>query len=82
MAEGNDPPADSVVQAESQIVGKKVKVLVYNEQTVMDVTTKLQNDAQAAGIPIVPVTETMPPDLHYQTWMSGQLDVLVHALGK
>ena len=82
VAEGNDPPADSIVLAEAQIVGKKVKALVYNEQTITDITTKLQNDAKAAGIPVVPVTETMPTGLHYQAWMSDELDALVAALGK
>ena len=82
IAEGNDPPADTVVTAESQITGKQVKVLIYNEQTVDQVTTKLQNDAKTAGIPVVPVTETMPIGKHYQSWMVDQLNVLEQALGQ
>ena len=80
IAEGNDPPADTIVTAEKQITNKAVKVLIYNEQTVSKITTKLQNDAKAANIPIVPVTETMPPKQHYQSWMLAQLDVLEKAL--
>jgi len=82
VAEGDDPPADSVVQAESQILSKKVKVLIYNEQTVTPATTKLQDDAKKAGIPVVPVTETMPVGSHYQKWMADQLDVLQKALSQ
>jgi zinc/manganese transport system substrate-binding protein len=76
MAEGNDPPADTVVTAENQINHHQIKVLIYNEQTVTSFTTKLENDARAQNIPIVPVTETMPPGKTYQTWMLDQLNTL------
>jgi len=80
MAEGNDPPADAVVTAENQITHHQIKVLIYNEQTVTPSTTKLENDARAQNIPIVPVTETMPPGKTYQTWMLDQLNTLEQAL--
>jgi zinc/manganese transport system substrate-binding protein len=76
MAEGNDPPVDTVVTAENQINHHQIKVLIYNEQTVTSFTTKLENDARAQNIPIVPVTETMPPGKTYQTWMLDQLNTL------
>jgi len=76
MAEGNDPPADTFVTAENQITHHQIKVLIYNEQTVTQSTTKLENDARAQNIPIVPVTETMPPGKTYQTWMLDQLNTL------
>jgi zinc/manganese transport system substrate-binding protein len=82
IAEGNDPPADTVVAAENQVKGKKIKALVYNEQTISPITSKLQEEAQSAGIPIVPVTETMPPAMSYQDWMLSQLTALAQALGK
>ena len=76
MAEGNEPPADTVVTAENQITHHQIKVLIYNEQTVTPSTTKLENDARAQNIAIVPVTETMPPGKTYQTWMLDQLNTL------
>ena len=82
IAEGNDPPAEAVAEAQSQVKEKKIKVLIYNEQTVTPITTKLQDEAKAAGIPILPVTETMPSALNYQSWMSSQLTALDLALGK
>lgn len=82
IAEGNDPPADTVVAAENQVKGKKIKALVYNEQTISPITSKLQEEAQSAGIPIVPVTETMPSAMNYQNWMLSQLTALAQALGK
>ena len=82
MAEGNDPPADTVITAENQINHHQIKVLIYNEQTVTPSTTKLESDARQQNIPIVPVTETMPPNKTYQTWMLDQLNVLEQALGQ
>ena len=80
MAEGNEPPADTVVTAESQITHHLIKVLIYNVQTVTASTTKLENDARAQNIPIVPVSETMPAGKTYQTWMLDQLNILEQAL--
>jgi zinc/manganese transport system substrate-binding protein len=80
MAEGNEPPADTVVTAENQVTHHQIKVLIYNVQTVTPSTTKLENDARAQNIPIVPVSETMPPGKTYQTWMLDQLNVLEQAL--
>jgi len=80
IAEGNDPsPADAIL-AEQQLTSRQAKVLVYNLQTVTPITTKLQQDAHVLNIPVVPVTETMPPGEHYQSWMSKQLDLLEAAL--
>lgn len=82
MAEGNDPPADTVITAENQIIQHQIKVLIYNAQTVTPSTTKLENDAQQQHIPIVPVTETMPVSKTYQTWMLDQLNSLEQVLGQ
>lgn len=80
IAEGNDPPADTVVTANNQITHRLIKVLIYNEQTVTPITTNLQNEARQQHIPIVGVTETMPPGKTYQQWMLDQLSVLEKAL--
>lgn len=82
VAEGNDPPADSVVAAENQVRQKQIKVLIYNQQTISSVTTKVQDDAKAVQIPLIPVTETMPTGKTYQTWMLDQLNALETGLGK
>ncbi len=81
IAEGNDPPADTVVTANNQINQHLVKVLIYNVQTVTPLTTNLQNAARQNNIPIVPVSETMPQGKTYQAWMLDQLNALQKALG-
>jgi len=82
IAEGNDPSAQDVNTANQQIAGKKIKVLIYNSQTVTPITTNLEDAAQANGIPVVPVTETMPPSDTYQTWMTAELNTLEAALAQ
>jgi zinc/manganese transport system substrate-binding protein len=80
IAEGNDPPADTVTTANDQVSKKLIKVLIYNEQTITPITTNLQTVAKSLNIPIVPITETMPHGKTYQTWMMDQLNTLQQAL--
>ena len=80
IAEGNDPSANDVATANDQIKKKQVKVLIYNAQTITPITTNLQNEAKQQNIPVVPVTETMPTNIHYQSWMMDQLNSLQQAL--
>ncbi len=82
VAEGNDPPADTVVAANDQIAHRQIKVLIYNVQTVTPITTNLQEAAKKAKIPVVPVSETMPAGKTYQAWMLDQLNALQAALDK
>ena len=82
IAEGNDPTPADAIEAEKELTSHQAKALVYNVQTITTITTKLQDDAHILGIPLVPVSETMPPGDHYQTWMSKQLDVLEAALAQ
>lgn len=81
VAEGNDPPASSVVAFEQQIKQKQISVLVYNVQTVTDVTSTIKQLAAQQNIPIVGVSETIQPaDVSFQDWQTAQLLVLQNAL--
>lgn len=81
VAEGNDPPASSVVQFQQQLESGQVKVLVYNEQTVTPLTNSIKQLAAQQNIPIVGVTETVqPPDTTFQVWMNAELLNLENAL--
>ena len=71
VAEGNDPPAQSIVQFQNLITNGTVTVLVYNEQTVTPLTQSIKALAAQQDIPIVGVTETIqPPDVAFQVWMN------------
>jgi len=81
VAEGNDPPTDSVATFQQQLKSGQVKVLVYNEQTVTPLTQSMKKLAADQGIPIVGITETVqPPDASFQTWMNAELINLENAL--
>jgi len=81
VAEGNDPPAASVVQFQQQLQSGQVRVLVYNEQTVTPLTSSIKALAAEQNIPIVGVTETIqPPDTSFQDWMNSELINLENAL--
>jgi len=83
VAEGNDPPAQSIVQFDQLITNGTVKVLVYNAQTVTPLTQSIKALASQNNIPIVPVTETIqPPDVSFQVWMNAQLIILQNALNQ
>ena len=81
VAEGNDPPANSIVQFQQQLQSGQVKALVYNEQTVTPLTNSIKQLAAEQNIPIVGVTETVqPPDTPFQVWMNAELIDLENAL--
>lgn len=81
VAEGNDPPTDSVVQFEQQLESGQIKVLVYNEQTVTPLTNSIKSLAAQNNVPIVGVTETIqPPDTSFEVWMNAELINLENAL--
>ena len=83
VAEGNDPPAQSVAQFENLLAGgnSSVRVLVYNEQTVTPLTQSIKALAAQDQIPVIGVTETIqPPNYTFQAWMQGEVASLTNAL--
>jgi len=74
VAEGNDPPEQSVSEFEDQLESGNVSVLVYNEQTVTPLTSEMKTIAQTCGVAVVGVTETIqPPNYSFQVWMQSEL---------
>jgi zinc/manganese transport system substrate-binding protein len=57
-----------------------VRVLLYNDQAVSPITTRVRSAARAAGIPVIGVSETLPPGLTFQSWQIGQARALQAAL--
>lgn len=82
VEDGNDPsPADSLAM-DRLLTNHKVKVLVYNEQVVSAVTDHVEALARSKGVPVVAVSETMPPSYqNYQAWQLAQAKALLRALG-
>jgi zinc/manganese transport system substrate-binding protein len=81
VAEGNDPPASSVVTFTDQIRAKAFRVLVFNSQTVTPLTTQLKEEAAQQNIPVIGVSETIqPPMATFEEWMHGQLNAVINGL--
>ncbi|MDE1825605.1 MAG: zinc ABC transporter substrate-binding protein [Candidatus Micrarchaeota archaeon] len=81
VAEGGDPPTQSIIAFENQLEGKNVSVLVYNEQTLTPLTQQMKQIAAQHNITMVGVTETIQPSgMTFQAWMSAQLLQLQSAL--
>ena len=82
IEDGTDPSPDDTVVMDGLLTGRKVKVLLYNAQVVSAVTQHVQALALQYHIPVVGVTETMPPSYRsYQAWQLGQAEAILHALG-
>jgi zinc/manganese transport system substrate-binding protein len=79
--EGTDPPAAVLNDTLALFTGKQVKALLPNAQTESASTRQVERAAAAAGIPQVPVTETLPPGVtDYVSWQGNQIDQLTSAL--
>ena len=80
VAEGNDPPAASIITFQQQLQSGNVKVLIFNEQTQSATTETMKSLATANNIPIVGITETMPTNETFQSWMYSEIITLEGAL--
>lgn len=81
VAEGNDPTARDIAMFQDQIQNHRIKVLVYNTQTITSLTEQLKAMAQQNNIPIVGVSETMPLGAQtFQGWHANELQLLIQAL--
>lgn len=83
VEEGTDPPAAVLAATLATFQGAdKVKVLLPNAQTETPLTKQVEQAARAGGVPVVPVTETLPAGVtDYVSWMAQQVDGLGTALG-
>jgi zinc/manganese transport system substrate-binding protein len=82
IEDGTDPSPDDTLVMDDLFTGHKVKVLLYNAQVVSPVTQQVETQARQARIPVVGVTETMPPSFYsYQAWQLSQTEALLRALG-
>ncbi|MFB6934898.1 metal ABC transporter solute-binding protein, Zn/Mn family [Streptomyces chartreusis] len=82
IEEGDDVSPRTLRSTLALFTGKKVEALVCNEQTSGPQTEKAERAAEAAGIPVVPVTETLPRGKDYLAWMTANVDALASALAK
>jgi zinc/manganese transport system substrate-binding protein len=80
IEEGTDVSPIVLRQTIDLFSSRKVKLLAYNEQTVGPETKQVLAAATKAGIPIVPMTETLPAGRNYLQWMAENVAAVKGAL--
>jgi zinc/manganese transport system substrate-binding protein len=81
-ANESDPSPADIQAFTSALAAKQIDVLIYNTQTEGSIPQQLRAAAEQGGVPIVDVTETVPPGVtSFETWQEGQLTALAKALG-
>jgi zinc/manganese transport system substrate-binding protein len=78
---GTDPSPQDVAVERSLFTQHRVKAFLYNQQVTDSLTESFITLAQANGIPVVGVYETMPvPGYQYQSWMLTEVQDLQKAV--
>jgi zinc/manganese transport system substrate-binding protein len=81
IEDGTDVAPNILHQTLALFTDRQVKLLAYNAQTAGSETDQVVAAAKAAGVAIVPVTETLPSGKSYLRWMTDNLSALRTALG-
>ncbi|MBO0865112.1 MAG: zinc ABC transporter substrate-binding protein [Mycobacterium sp.] len=81
LEDGTDPSPQDTAAFDAAITAHRVRVLLYNAQVVDAQTERIKQLAARAGVPIVGVSETLPPGQSFQAWQLHQDHQLLRALG-
>jgi zinc/manganese transport system substrate-binding protein len=82
IEEGTEPAPAAVAAMNALVAQGRIRVLLYNSQAVSPITARLHDAARRAGIPVVPIRETLPPHRTFQQWQLGQARALAAALAR
>ncbi|MCU1476632.1 MAG: transporter substrate-binding protein [Subtercola sp.] len=80
IEEGTDVAPDVLSQTLALFSSNSVDVLAYNSQTSGPQTEAVLNAAKAAGVAVVPVTETLPAGDDFITWMTDNVNAITAAV--
>jgi zinc/manganese transport system substrate-binding protein len=82
IQDGSEPSPSAVAAMEALIEHHRIRALLYNAQAVSPITARLRDAARRAGIPVVPVRETLPAGRTFQQWQLAQGRALAAALAR
>jgi len=82
IEEETDVPAAVLKETTDLVSAKSVRFLAYNEQTEGPQTESVKRAAEAAGVPVVNFTETLPDGKDYLQWMTDNVESVTAALKK
>ena len=80
IEDGTDVPPTVLNDTLALFTGGQVAALVYNAQTASPETETVLNAAEQNHIGVVPVTETLPENTDYLSWMDDTITALATAL--
>jgi zinc/manganese transport system substrate-binding protein len=80
VEDGGDVPARVLAETLDLYHSHRVAALVYNSQTSSPITEQVKQTAEAAGVAVVPVTETMPTGETYLSWMRHTIAAISRAV--
>jgi zinc/manganese transport system substrate-binding protein len=81
-ANGSDPSPADIDAFRTALAGRRIDVLIYNTQTEGSLPAQIRSAAEQDGVPVVNVTETVPPgQTSFEGWQLAQLVALGKALG-
>ncbi|MBS1677580.1 MAG: zinc ABC transporter substrate-binding protein [Actinobacteria bacterium] len=83
ISEGTEPTPQEKSAADEQVKDNQIQLWVYNSQNATPDVKRLNEEVEAAGIPIATVTETMTPEgASFEEWMVRELKGIQKALGE
>ena len=80
VEQDTDPAPVDIAAMLDLITTREVSALLFNDQTATAATRGIRDAANAAGVPVVEVTETLPAGSDYLGWQSDTVDRLGAAL--
>ncbi len=80
IEEDADVPVAALNEIQTMVKSGSVAFLAYNEQTEGPQTQSVRQAADAASVPVVNFTETLPEGEDFISWMTGNLDRIEEAL--
>jgi len=80
VEQDTDPAPVDIAAVIDLITGREVAALIFNDQTATAATRQIRDAAQAAGVPIVAVSETLPAGTDYLKWQADTAARLSAAL--
>lgn len=76
IEEGGDVPPTALLETLALFDDASVVLLAYNSQTASPETERVRSAAEAAGIPVVNFTETLPDGQTYLSWMTANVEAI------
>jgi zinc/manganese transport system substrate-binding protein len=80
IEDGIEPSPSAVAEMARLVTTHAIRLLLYNRQATSPITERIRQMALADGIPVVGVTETLPPGQTFQMWQLTQVRSIADAL--